>query len=636
MRLVYLWVNNYKNIREQNFNFSSNFKYEKGLITRCSEKFENYNIFNEIDVTAIVGKNGSGKTGLLEVLMLLLFRAKELDPEKSIFKAFCIFQDKDQYFIKFSPTWTSTELLQFENKNKKFNFREFNEAKTFFLHYNYALDTISSSFKENLMNNKFDGNIYEYETTPEHINIFSQPKKSKSKIDIKKLNRETQKHMLKTTKDFGSTKLAKLLKETFEEESNINFIPSKFILVLDKSNYFESFNNSRIIQSIKSYFDNNYFKNITIDKLNKLANVFFIFRLYESFTMAKELFSSINNNYIKNQNMIDILKTIDNEDIYIGKDNLKVGDDRKIKNEYIDKSFIDNIIFEFEQKVLINNLEVKTNIIGNSIETLFPDIFDTAWYIDYIKGNSRKLTKQNVDLFTKETTINSNLIDELIKNLPSFVEIELKNKDNIMFSDLSYGEKVILRFFYNIFFFIPFFKKKNFTQFKIILDEIETGLHPEWQKKFFYFVTNITKVLSKKYTDINIHLLLATHSPFILSDIPKENIIFLDKGKNVTDSVKINTFGANIHTLLKDNFFIEGSLMGKFAQEKIQDLIYKLNDENINNKNDILKQIDIIGEPILKDKLLEMFYKVFPNDLEYLEKEKKRIENAINLIKNKV
>ena len=70
------------------------------------------------------------------------------------------------------------------------------------------------------------------------------------------------------------------------------------------------------------------------------------------------------------------------------------------------------------------------------------------------------------------------------------------------------------------------------------------------------------------------HLIFATHSPFIISDLPKENIIFLEKGKQVypfEDGKQ--TFGANIHTLLSHGFFMKDGLMGEFAKDKIKSII---------------------------------------------------------------
>ena len=107
-----------------------------------------------------------------------------------------------------------------------------------------------------------------------------------------------------------------------------------------------------------------------------------------------------------------------------------------------------------------------------------------------------------------------------------------------------------------------------------------------------------------------LNLVFATHSPFILSDLPKESIIFLEKGKQVypfEDGKQ--TFGANIHTLLSHGFFMKDGLMGEFAKSKIDDVIKYLNNDKkstITTDKDAQNIIDIIGEPIIKRELQRM------------------------------
>lgn len=89
MELVYLWVEEYKNIYRQEFNFSPRFKcefkakYEKNgndkekLKDDCELEIiptkDFVSIFpDNINVTAIVGKNGSGKSSILELLAKIL------------------------------------------------------------------------------------------------------------------------------------------------------------------------------------------------------------------------------------------------------------------------------------------------------------------------------------------------------------------------------------------------------------------------------------------------------------------------------------------------------------------------------------------------------------------------------------
>ena len=71
MELIYLYIEDYKNIKNQGFNFSSKFtcKYDEVKKTLQIDEKNNHieNFFGEnINVTAIVGENGSGKSRILE------------------------------------------------------------------------------------------------------------------------------------------------------------------------------------------------------------------------------------------------------------------------------------------------------------------------------------------------------------------------------------------------------------------------------------------------------------------------------------------------------------------------------------------------------------------------------------------
>jgi hypothetical protein len=72
----------------------------------------------------------------------------------------------------------------------------------------------------------------------------------------------------------------------------------------------------------------------------------------------------------------------------------------------------------------------------------------------------------------------------------------------------------------------------------------------------------------------------------------------------------MNTFGANITDLFADSFFIKEGLIGEFAKNKINDMLVHLLSKRKFGKlkqKELFESINLIDEPIIKDKLEDMF-----------------------------
>jgi ABC-type multidrug transport system ATPase subunit len=165
----------------------------------------------------------------------------------------------------------------------------------------------------------------------------------------------------------------------------------------------------------------------------------------------------------------------------------------------------------------------------------------------------------------------------------------------------------------------------------IMLDEPDTSLHPEWQQQI------IRECTEYAVSSVKIQFIITTHSPILVSDLPRENIIFLDKDADgkcvVKEPVDMDrTFGANIHNLYRNSFFMNG-LMGKFAEEKIQDVLECLNgneDVDEDRKMYVRFIISQIGEPLIREMLLKKYDMKFHFNVEdrilTLEKELKMLK----------
>lgn len=197
----------------------------------------------------------------------------------------------------------------------------------------------------------------------------------------------------------------------------------------------------------------------------------------------------------------------------------------------------------------------------------------------------------------------------------------------------------------------------------IIFDEIELYAHPDYQKKFLNDLLIAINSVYQRYDNLNI--LFITHSPFILSDIPKQNVLFLEvdeitKKSKPQNFKRMNTFGANITDLLADSFFVNDGLIGDLAKDKIsitlEWLKRKANEKSKkNNLKDLFeisenikipifdnenkkieyhkKIINLIDEPIVKQKLKEMFVNFVSEDITFKNEQIQELEEKLKKLK---
>lgn len=112
----------------------------------------------------------------------------------------------------------------------------------------------------------------------------------------------------------------------------------------------------------------------------------------------------------------------------------------------------------------------------------------------------------------------------------------------------------------------------KYKYINVIFDEIELYFHPDLQRRFLFLIVEALKSIHIEYIE-GINILLVTHSPFVLSDLPKSNVLALSR---TNEDVVGETFCANIQEMLGQNFFMEYS-MGKIAQKQGEEIFCTYN-----------------------------------------------------------
>ena len=270
---------------------------------------------------------------------------------------------------------------------------------------------------------------------------------------------------------------------------------------------------------------------------------------------------------------------------------------------------------EYETKLLptfANN--VVNKILNNNGDHITLKI---AQCLDFMKNESMdKEIVVKVDDFLE--SYKPSTYDDVVKRLyPPFYEMDImftkvgrrkKNswdtsKTSMKLSLMSSGEKQLLYTMSYMLYHLKNIQSVNEDKYRIpyhhvniIMDEVELYFHPDYQRKFISMLISCLSwchIDKRKIRSIN--LLIATHSPFVLSDIMTEYSLYLDGG----NPVKVNeqTFGGNYYNMLKGSFFFRDSAIGEISSDYYKKWIEAKNTPGHRLDDEVL---GLVGDPFVK------------------------------------
>lgn len=313
-------------------------------------------------------------------------------------------------------------------------------------------------------------------------------------------------------------------------------------------------------------------------------------------------------------------------------------------NKYLEEGFIENEIYTSDPEfVAIDNLK---NALYWFLDRAFIKKYNDDFFLP--KEEVKELTELLLECAEKDgnienwtvLTVNFEDCHKIIKSYENFL-LSFKGKFTydraamLTFEPdvrLSTGEMAMYELF-SVLFDLQYRLENNlderilsdtdledFENYVLLLDEADLGFHPMWKRMF---VKSLVRMIPKIFPDKNINMILTTHSPLSLSDIPSNSMVLLSKDVNSgitlfvgNDKSRMNSFGANINDLLANSFFLEDYLIGDFAKDKIDEVIdwIKNNKENEQYNREeyekMQKIISLIEEPVLRNKLVEMLSEI--------------------------
>lgn len=623
----------------------------------------------KINISALVGKNGSGKSSLLELFYATCFviASKEeilYNPDKI---------DKDIKDIKTSDYLNEDEISKVEEKISEIKNQHSN--KKFNIEFNYDI--------ENQERERLEERKKEIKKIYEDLKVEVYYEKEDNLYKISFSNSEIKYFQLKGEK-------------LLEIDDKGNFFYS---IAINYSLY--GLNEEFLGEWISALFHKNdgYQTPLVINpyRINGNINVNSELHLAQTRLMTNILLTNnkevlvgkeiekvifeIDANKFNDERINELAKNIDISSIYKQIYDEKISNPEKIPNYELLKSYIvfkiEKICRVYKDYQGINPFDDEKKISKEVLDKLKEDKSHITLKLrqvlnlirfDILKNDSQSKWNEENGIYRFEIQID-NLINRIdkIKNISKeelipigchrFI-IKIKNdKENESssseMSTLSSGEQHLAHTTQSVLYHILNVNsvhnsnsgKKKYHYINIIFDEIELYFHPEYQRRFVFELLEKLKNIEKNINNIKgINILFCTHSPFILSDIPKQNVLFLGEGEIENK----NTFAGNISMMLSSSFFMKESLIGEFAKNRINQLLEKLNQKkeeyrkeeedkykaqiimSDKEKSEALELIKLVDEPILKYKLNEMFCEAYPNFCK--ENEKKIRENELKAL----
>ncbi len=583
--LVYLWINNYGCLQNKEFNFSPKFIFSFDERTRELKKTtaKSINIFQKekiVNLTAIVGENGSGKTTLLNFL-------KQLD--------LCPI-----------PPYTNDEYSNYYH-------RQHNKRRYIAVYIDNGEEKVynTTEYSVKYMDKNVDPLVSICESKISHI-YFTNSEYTEAQGSIFEGYNATQISLenasLRTIANGFYKKAMILLYNDFDEQNKFDNL-HKVLLQSRTINNFQQILDIIFYNRIKKRSQSFIGKQIKKVRLtfNNLAVV--LQKADKTALMTDEEICSILHNKLKVP-----YTTIRHEP------NLIVGN--LVLNLAFELAF--NFGFELPNGELSLDQQYKhckSYILDSVTNQPYRNYYLNAIEeIDNICNYVKKEDKLSdnllpvKDLFyrqycTAPVSYLGNLFEKVIKSESgSFIAKYI----NVYDLEMASGERALLNMMSRIElldFFAELSREKYQVQDDVLLliDEIDLYMHPDWQKKI---IKTLIEQISTILKDKNVQIILTTHSPIVLSDIPRENSIYM-RTKNNELTVESGreheqTFAANIYSLFKDAFFIKDGLgIGEYAIEKINELTKMVKYSNPDNLDEkyVRELIEIIGEPIIKNKL---------------------------------
>ncbi|CAM3190471.1 AAA family ATPase [Janthinobacterium lividum] len=557
MEIIYIWVKEYKNLKDFELNLSSTvqFKYskEKNSVQRIGTKKIPANFFpyNVTDVVALIGKNGSGKSNALELICNSLKGSKT-----SILQDFFVITKQSGkkryigYYNFTSPTPPTSRCVDFEEHRGNIS----------------SLDVVFFSNVNDQRRNNFSKEVFDLSENSKNlrsalrwdldfskqISFLESPYFSELEIEepiaahitVNVFNTFTgiRQNLL------SSKNLSELHK--FIRRRTKDLQPRTRFALLSQYLYYVGFLNAYLGSVRFSDRGENHLVDLDFD----------VGYVMDRFTSTEEVLAELIRELKKRCMKFGIFKS-EKFDIF---SHPRLADGILLKQQF---DFIENL------PAMCSDLDM-----------------------EYSSDAIRERSQQS--FIIRYSGYSRNFLQSYAANM-SFIRFI-----NLDWLGLSSGQKAYLNLFSTLTSALDKVAEDNVI---LLIDEGDLYLHPKWQVDFLYRLLTILSIATNR----KIQLILTSHSPLLISDLPRQNIAIL--GDRESDAQNFNhsleTFGANLYDLYAGPLFLEGMTSGLFSSLKIRDFMKLLDNKSYTaiEKEYIEDFLNILGDKIFKFKFEEIY-----------------------------
>jgi predicted ATPase len=564
MELSYIWVSSFRNIENTGFNLSSRYSFEfnsrnqtLNILERNSfiPEFFGHNISN---VTGIVGENAAGKTNLLELINYLMDGGNT-----KINSSFMMVFESSQQFQIFQYR------LDQLNSNRRVDIMPY-EANKIPMAPIYFTNTFDGRRHE------FGKKVHDLSTNKLLQNTFGENIHHNIKKEVQAQIAFFKSHALRSMEQTNTLDSASL------RPHMVQFTSPAWSTINNKARQFDE--KASVILGRKfvhlTEFCSSFRKKITDNFSGMSFSYFATFLVYLDFVC---------NEFAPETNL--------RRQAYRS--------EPKDTERFIDE--LPNLQLEFLVDARINEIfDVITKEVAQFIDDRYPHTFEKFRFLsDLNKRNLPQIEKLTEGTYTSRKF---QFRSPFTREIESFIQAysEATTQQNLNFTiewlGISSGQRAFLNLFSRLYSVSGIIKQSALL---ITIDEGDLYFHPKWQVEY---LARLLWTLPIIFEGKTIQLVLTTHSPFLVSDLTKNHLIFLRRGINQncellpTDMLQ-DTFGGNIGELYLNAFFLQGNLISHFAAEKIKYLLEKVKGDRTNFNGYDLRLIDQLGDRLIKFQL---------------------------------